>query len=130
MNNETPAHALAAIYAADAEQKRRWYSPAGDAYNAVRPCSQSRRPCQAPAIAAPTYSAATYHVMAVDESMLRFVVRHSTLQRVRRRCDSHNKVATRSLKISSKRGFAETGAKSSRSAHALCVRDRPVVSGV
>lgn len=34
---QTPVEALAHIFGADAEQKRRWYSPAAEAYNAVRP---------------------------------------------------------------------------------------------
>ena len=37
MNNERAAQAFADIFAANVEQKRRWYSPAAEAYNAVRP---------------------------------------------------------------------------------------------
>lgn len=37
MSLQTPVEALAHIFAADVEQKRRWYSPAAEAYNAVRP---------------------------------------------------------------------------------------------
>jgi SAM-dependent methyltransferase len=37
MNNEKGAQALADIFAANVEQKRHWYSPAAEAYNAMRP---------------------------------------------------------------------------------------------
>jgi SAM-dependent methyltransferase len=37
MPSQNPVESLAHIFGADAEQKRRWYSPAAEAYNAVRP---------------------------------------------------------------------------------------------